>query len=104
MKLTAQQLRAIRRRREGVDNEAQDRAMQRFGELFGLDDGTVAFSPPSVIVGWYDALTAMHFCLRCADAQWITSLFRLVYRESVHAKASCITCGRTLEDVHAAGG
>jgi len=104
MKLSAQQLKAIRRRRrEDADNEAEDRATEQFGELFGLDTGTVAFRPPSSIVGWYHTTDETVCCMPCSVTVTLTAEHRFVYAESFRARHVCARCGRRLEDVHAGG-
>jgi hypothetical protein len=97
MRLSAQQLRAIRQRRRD-EADADERRQDQVGHLFGLDSNDYAL-PPSVAVGWRDTRDGTVCCLACAVARPLSLAFAIVYRESVHATKACRDCGRRLEDV-----
>lgn len=86
------------------DDDADARWTHELGELFGLDEGTVAFSPPCSIVGWYHTLDDTVCCMPCSVAVTLTAQHRFVYAESFRARQACACCNRRLEDVHAGRG
>lgn len=101
MSLTPRQLRAIRRRRQEADADAEARFQQDVaGPLMGfVDVADVAFVPPATPVGWMErghVGGGFTYCLACAPLP-PTPHHTAVFLESVFARALCVVCGRVLD-------
>ena len=97
MSLTPRQLRAIRRRRQDADADAEARFQQDLaGPLMGFVDEAL---PPSVHVGWMESVHldgGLRYCVTCCPQQ-PTSGHIPVYHESYFATRPCVVCGQRLD-------
>lgn len=98
MSLTPRQLRAIRRRRQDADADAEARFQQDVaGPLVGFAD--LPFLPPAAQVGWMECEQldgGRRYCLACCPSQ-PTTLHVPVYQASYYATCPCLICGRRLD-------
>lgn len=98
MTLTPQQLRALRKRRQAADAEAEWAFQERVvGPLTGFAEPV---APLPVPCGWMETGQiggGFTYCLACAPSQ-PTAGHVAVYPDSYFATKPCLVCGRHLED------
>lgn len=85
------------------EQRRQQAATNRVGNLFGLTEVEMAWTPEPVIVGWYqeDPGTVKgrrHVCLRCQPTKPFSGPWKAVQATQLAARMPCTQCGTNLED------